>query len=280
MRQQITIRAENFALSFLSLPLLLPSILIYLESGFLGETIARRAVLEGYSVTSLSRRGKPVEKEADTSTDKIDFRVGDACQIEAIERILEEGGYTAVIHCIGVLFDSESGIGNLNRFVSGSGSVPDKSSTYDDITKMTAFNAISAAEAYAQKLGGEPLPFIFSSAAEAGWPDVRGGSSVERFLAPKWLKRYLEAKRSVEIRLQEDQTLLRPVIFRPSLIFSLDRLLSLPPVGAFYVGSKLGLPFVDRPVTVQSLSTAIVRSIGNPKVRGVYRFKDIDELSR
>merc|ERR1740124_785329 len=77
-----------------------------------------------------------------------------------------------------------------------------------------------------------------------------------------------------------DGARLRPVIFRPSLIYSLDRVASLPPVGAFFVGNRLGLPFVDRPVTVQSLSFAVVRAIGDRGVSGVQRYMDIDELNK
>lgn len=232
--------------------------------------------MEGYSVTSVSRRGKPDED----ANEIIDYRIGDAREKSTIEDILKEGDYKAVVHCIGLLFDGESGIGNLNKFVSGSGSVPDDSSSYDDITRLTAFNAIEAAEDYSMKQGGEPLPFIFTSAAEAGWPDVTGGSFIEKRLAPVWLQRYLKAKRMVESRLMDNQSLLRPVIFRPSLIYSLDRLPSLPPVGAFFVGNKLGLPFVDRPVTVQALGAAAVKSLSRSDVRGVQRFMQIDELSK
>ncbi len=277
----------------------------------MGGNIARRAVLEGYGVTSLSRSGRPSssrgrgnrerqrqqEQLENCDCDGIDYRKGDAREIGIVEGILDEGGYVAVFHCIGLLFDGESGntLRSLNKFVSGSGSIPEPSSTYDDITRVTAFHAISAAEKYSSKRmseteGGdfEPLPFIFTSAAEAGWPDVSGGSFVERTIAPRWLKRYLEAKRAVEDRLMNgenasgsrQQKLLRPVIFRPSLIYSLDRVASLPPVGAFFVGNRVGLPFVDRPVSVQTLSTAAVRSISNTHVRGVLRFKEIDRLSK
>ncbi len=291
-------------------------------TGFLGGNIARRAVLEGYSVTSLSRSGRPQSSASASSSsrgrgdrkrqrqqqqpessdyDGIDYRKGDARDSGIVESILNEGGYVAVFHCIGLLFDGESGntLRSLNKFVSGSGSIPEPSSTYDDITRVTAFHAISAAEKYSKKRMDEtdegddeertrniePLPFIFTSAAEAGWPDVTGGSFVERTIAPRWLKRYLDAKRAVEDRLVTGengrrQTLLRPVIFRPSLIYSLDRVASLPPVGAFFVGNRVGLPFVDRPVSVQTLSTAAVRSISNTNVRGVLRFKEIDRLSK
>jgi len=285
-------------------------ILVLGGSGFLGGTVSKRAILEGYSVTSLSRRGKPPpESTSSTPTDttdtnrnddsvlnSIDYRTGDARDKETILTILndyadeENGGFVAVVHCIGLLFDGDSGIGNFNRFVSGSGSIPEDNSTYDDITRLTAFNAIEAAEEYASSrrregMDDRPLPFVFTSAAEAGWPKVRGGSFVERTLAPEWLRRYLAAKRAVEARLLDgggggDGARLRPVIFRPSLIYSLDRVASLPPVGAFFVGNRLGLPFVDRPVTVQSLSFAVVRAIGDRGVSGVQRYMDIDELNK
>lgn len=184
-----------------------------------------------------------------------------------------------MIHCIGLLFDDASGVGNFNRFVSGSGSVPDSESTYDEITRKSAFNAIDATLDYMKQNNlDDNFPFVFLSAAEAGWPDMRGGKQVEQFLAPDWLKRYLAAKRMVEAKLAKAK--LRAIIPRPSLIYSLDRPASYLPVGAFFVGNKVGLPFVDRPVTVQSLANAIVRSISRESVRGVQRYMDIDELNK
>lgn len=193
-------------------------------------------------------------------------------------------GGSGVIHCIGLLFDDVSGLGTLNRFVSGSGSLPDSESTYDTITRLTAFNAIEATAEYVKEnqLLGKNFPFVFTSAAEAGWPQMTGGPQIEQYLAPEWLRRYLQAKRAVEEKLQdaEQQSLLRPIIPRPSLIYSLDRPASYLPVGAFFLGNTIGLPFVDRPVTVQSLANAIVRSISLPTIRGVLRYNKIDELSQ
>ena len=187
----------------------------------------------------------------------------------------------AIIHCIGLLFDDSTGLGNYNRFVSGSGSIPDADATYDTITRLTAFNAVDVATDYVSKKGDttKRLPFIFISAAEAGWPNVGGGKQVENYLAPDWLKRYLAAKRAVEEKLSSSSSILRPVIFRPSLIFSLDRPGSYPAVGAFFVFNRIGLPFVDRPVTVQSLANAVVRSISREEVVGVQRYKDVDALN-
>ena len=116
------------------------------------------------------------------------------------------------------------------------------------------------------------------SAAEAGWPDVAGGKLIES-AAPDFLKRYLKAKRSVEAELLRSEPALRPVIFRPSLIYSMDRPASYVPVGAFFLGNAIGLPFVDRPVSVQSLAAAVVRAVSMPLVKGIQRYQEIDKLS-
>jgi len=187
---------------------------------------------------------------------------------------------TGVVHCVGLLLDSQSGLGRFNRLISGSGSVPD--GTYDEVTRTTAENAVEELESYLSASTSK-VTFLFVSAAESNWPQVRGGKFVERYLAPKWLRRYLAAKRSVEKRLEETSKKIRTVVFRPSLVYTLDdrsTWSSLPPVGAFFVGNKVGLPFVDRPVTVQRLSLAMVRALGDDAVQGVLGYKEIDTLAR
>ena len=161
--------------------------------------------------------------------------------------------------------------------------MPDSGSTYDTITRLTAFNAIEAAVEYAtsstQGLDAAPLPFCFTSAAEAGWPEMAGGSFIENTLAPDFLRRYLKAKRVVEEKLLSSEPPLRPIIVRPSLIYTMDRPASFPAVGAFFVGNRVGLPFVDQPVSVQSLANAMVRSMDRPDVRGVLRYQEINALN-
>lgn len=280
-------------------------ILVLGGTGFLGQQVCREAVRRGYRATSLSRRGLPPpsddgkRREADPDLlEKVDYRQGDARNPDSVRNILmgegqdqDGGNYVGIVHCVGLLFDDASGLGNLNKFASGSGSLPDSESTYERITRDTAYNAIDLAAEYAEanannKPGG--FPFVFTSAAEAGWPDVPGGEFVENVLAPDFLRRYLKAKREVEGRLlgndeggggSAPSPLLRPVIFRPSLIYSKERVGSYLPVGAFFVGNKVGLPFVDRPVTVQNLARAIVEAVSDPGVRGVMRYRQIDDLS-
>lgn len=179
-----------------------------------------------------------------------------------------------------MLLDDESGLGQYNRFASGSGSLPDSGATYDTITRVTAFNVIEAAMDYVKANNlKEPFPICFTSAAEAGWPDMRGGTFVENRLAPGFLKRYLAAKRAVEEKLLGSEPQIRPIIVRPSLIYTMDRPASFPAVGAFFIGNKIGLPFVDQPVTVQSLANAMVRSISRSDVKGILRYKEINAMS-
>ena len=129
------------------------------------------------------------------------------------------GEADAVVHAIGLLFDANSGLTNLNLIVSGSGSTPDDTSTYDRITRQTGFNLINAIKGKLKMPFSAPTPMMFVSAAEAGWPDVSLGEAVEN-VAPAWLKEYLVAKRAVEAELRQSADVIRAAIFRPSLIWS------------------------------------------------------------
>jgi nucleoside-diphosphate-sugar epimerase len=251
-------------------------LLILGGTGFLGQNVCEQALQAGYDVVSLSRRGLPPSG----GVSNVDYRQGDARLKDSVANILDESSdFAGVVHCIGLLFDDQSGLGSLNVYVSGSGSLPDAASTYETITRQTAFNAIEVATEYANKNALQQFPFCFTSAAEAGWPDVAGGDLIENYLAPDFLKRYLVAKRAVEAKLLSSEPTLRPIIVRPSLIYSMDRPLSFPPVGAFFVGNKIGLPFVDRPVTVQKLSNAMVKAIARDDVKGLLRYQQIDDIS-
>lgn len=244
-------------------------------TGYLGQTICQFALKEGYAPVSLSRRGIPPSDGV--KLHQVDYRKGDARKQESITTVLQEGGYVGVIHAVGLLFDDKSGLGSWNKFVSGSGSLPDPDSTYDTITRLTAFNAIDAAIDYATTNKITNFPFCFTSAAEAGWPDMTGGPFIESIM-PDFIKRYMVAKRAVEEKLMDSQPVLRPVIMRPSLIYSMDRPASLPAVGSFALANAVGVPFVDRPVTNEALAKAMVRSIASESILGVQRYKEIDTI--
>jgi len=254
-------------------------------TGYVGSEVCSRLISKGYAVTGASRRGVN-PKPGNEVLDKVDWTVCDASDPAQVKRVVRDAD--AVVHAVGLLFDVDSGLSNLNTVVSGSGSLPGESSTYEVVTRRTMFNVIEALEA---KNGNNPLakltgggaketPLCFVSCAEAGWPDVAGGTFVEENLAPEWLRRYLVAKRAVERRLNDSKGGIRPVVYRPSLIWSWDKLDVLPVIPVFNVASAVGVPFVDKTVKVGTLADAIVRGLEDDEVRGVQRYMNMEQLAK
>merc|ERR1711966_436229 len=126
-----------------------------------------------------------------------------------------------------------------------------EASTYDAITRRTAFNVIDAIEKkQATNLGNlvaknkNRYPFCFVSAAEAGWPDVPFGKTIDEKLAPAWLNKYLLTRRAVEARLKasdESKGTLRAAIYRPSLIWDWSKLDVLPAIPLFNLAGVEGV---------------------------------------
>lgn len=255
-------------------------------TGYVGSAVCERLVRRGHDVTAVSRRGvNPKPNSLELS--KVNWVQGDATDMKTVEKVLKDSD--AAVHAIGLLFDVESGLANLNKIVSGSGSVPGESSTYDTITRATAFNVIDAIEnkqslniGSLMNKSGSRYPFCFVSAAEAGWPDVPYGPMMDG-LAPQWLNRYLLAKRAVESRLRvSDDTrgTLRSVIYRPSLIWDWTKWDVLPVIPIFNIASAMGVPFVDKTVRVETLADAIVAGIEGGDIEGIQRVRAMETISQ
>lgn len=207
-------------------------------------------------------------------------------------------------HAIGILFDVDTGfLKNLSPVVSGSNSQPGPESTYDNMIRKTAVIAIKVrdrllrttrpesarlaaspllppSQAVNERMQlpfGAPMPFGFISCAEAGWPDVAFGEQVEE-LAPGWLKKYLAAKRLVEAELNKSPRI-KPVIVRPSFIWTWSKLDILPVIPIFTIAAAAGVPFVDKPVRVETLGKALVAGMRDPGFRGVARVETMEELA-
>ena len=103
-------------------------------TGFVGREAVKRARQKGFSVVSISRRGKLVG-ESDQS---VTWVSGDASQVKTIQAVIDDfGPFDGCIHAVGLLLDTESGLSALNKYASGSGSSPTSESTYDRITRQT-----------------------------------------------------------------------------------------------------------------------------------------------
>lgn len=254
-------------------------VVVFGGTGYVGSQVCERLATKGYQVTAVSRRGQNPRPGKSDALDEVNWVQCDATNKKAVEKLVSQND--AVVHAVGLLFDVESGLQNLNTIVSGSKSIPDpEKSTYDNITRQTMYNILDAMEnpVYRLKKGGAKTPLAFVSCAEAGWPDVKFGHFIEQRLAPEWLKKYLVAKRAVESRLMAS-TAVRPIIVRPSLIWSWDKLDVLPVIPVFNIANALGVPFVDKTVRVETLATSIVAGIHDESVSGVQRFRNMEELA-
>lgn len=245
-------------------------------TGYVGREVCRRGVARGWKVTGLSRRGCNPEA-GDPVLESVSWVAGDATDATVVRELVRD--CDAVVHACGLLFEAGSGLEQLNNVVSGSKSVPAADSTYDRVTRLTAFNAIDAVQSKLRLPFSPRVPFAFVSAAEAGWPDVQYGDVVESKFAPDWLRAYLLAKRAVEAKLAANTSALRPIIYRPSLIWSWTKFDVLPIIPVFNIASALGVPFVDRTINVATLADAIVAGIADEQAEGVQRFDNMDKLA-
>ena len=105
-----------------------------------------------------------------------------------------------------------------------------------------------------------------------------GGPTIERW-SPQWLKRYLSSKRTVEAALR-DSADVRAVILRPSFVWNWCKLDVLPMVALYTLLNALGVPFVDRPVRVETIAAAAVTAISpSSEASGVLRHKEMKQLA-
>ena len=190
-------------------------------SGFLGREVCREAVSRGWAVTSLSRRG--VNPEPGSTLDGVKWVAGDMSDADLLTKLAAEAD--AFVHSVGLLLDTESGLGGVNFITSGSRSVPAEGATYDTVMRDSAVALAAAAQSGVT--GGAEMPLVYVSAAEVAWCESDGGKKLEAAL-PEFLGRYLSAKREAEALLQ-DTAGLRVVLARPSLMYDWGKLDVLPP---------------------------------------------------
>jgi len=235
-------------------------------TGFVGREVVKKARDKGYTVISLSRRGK-LTGETDKS---VTWVSGDASEAKTVTAILDDfGPFDGCIHAVGLLLDVDSGLSALNKFASGSGSAPGLESTYDRVTRQTGFTIIDCLSAKAALSNEGPKPFVFVSAAEAGWTQK---SPVA------FLERYLIAKRAVEEKALAS-SVLRTIILRPSLIWTKEKPAAFLSVIPFFIGNYIGLPFIDKPVQLSTLVDTALSSLEDTNIQGILRYTEMEKIA-
>uniref|UniRef100_A0A7S1BZT6 NAD-dependent epimerase/dehydratase domain-containing protein n=1 Tax=Corethron hystrix TaxID=216773 RepID=A0A7S1BZT6_9STRA len=253
------------------------NVVVFGGTGYVGANVCERLVKRGHSVTALSRRGVN-PRPNDENMRRVTWVSGDATDPRVVKKLVNAND--AAVHAIGLLFDIDSGLSQFNTIVSGSGSLPGERSTYDEITRRTAFNVADAIASKPSLFSKSRYPLAFVSCAEAGWPDVPLGQAVEDNLAPTWLKGYLAAKRAVETRLGSQSKRIRACLMRPSLIWDWTKFDVLPVIPVFNLASTVGVPFVDKTVRVETLADAIVQCVEDDDVEGVQRYMQMEKLAK
>jgi hypothetical protein len=247
-------------------------VLVLGGNGFVGNSLSVAAANQGYDVCAVSRRG---ELESNIKHESITHVKADASDVNQLREVFyTHGKFHAVVHTIGVLFDSSSGLLEYNKYLSGSGSVPSDEATYDEITRKTAYNAIDLAIEFSKMPPiVKQIPFIFISAGEARWTQNT---------PLQFLERYLRAKRKVENKLLSNDTCVyvRPIVMRPSMIWTTSKPLGFLTTIPFYISYYINLPFFDKPVQLNNLVLAIMVSIQNDTIKGVQTFNEIETLCK
>jgi hypothetical protein len=62
-------------------------------------------------------------------------------------------------------------------------------------------------------------------------------------------------------------------------VYTFEKPAALPAVFAFVLGNAIGIPFVDRPVTVDTLARAAVRALSDGKTSGCLDYREMERLA-
>lgn len=160
--------------------------------------------------------------------------------------------------------------------------VPDPSATYDSEMRATSIALLEAARS-TKPDGGADRPFVYVSAAEAGWQTNELGRKIEQNVAPAWLGRYLSAKRAVEAALTAKAAAagLRPIIARPSFMWDPTKLDILPLLPIWATGDALnvGNGTFSPPLRVETAGAGIVAAVADGTIRGIVSSRQLIDLA-
>ncbi|GMI31601.1 hypothetical protein TrCOL_g1866 [Triparma columacea] len=257
------------------LPTINSIVLLLGGNGYVGSTI--NDALNSKGITTVTVGRSPSNKSISPLSTHVTFDL--VSETPTLSSLLSStphppSSVEAVVHSIGCLLDTSSGLGGLNKYASGTGKDP--SGSYDQVTKGTVEKMVGMLDGHDWGPDTVGPKVVFVSAAEAGWNSGNGGDVVERFLAPEWLRRYLKAKRSAEGIIKDSGR--EHFILRPSIIYSDGDMGSLGARVGFTLGERAGLKFVEGPIEVKTLAEGARIMIEGKGEGGVWNGERIKEL--
>ncbi|BGP22610.1 hypothetical protein JCM10295v2_001497 [Rhodotorula toruloides] len=201
-------------------------ICIFGGNGFVGATVARKAVARGWKVVSVSRSGTPFATAAGHTpawVNEVEWRKGSAFDAATYESILPS--CDGLVTTLGALFESEYKREGLARPLSilkaivenatGSRGNPlavSKEKSYERLNRDSAIQLFEAFRTSRSAPGDSaPSPFVFISAEDIFRP----------FVPERYIRTKREAEHAIWSRTSEDaeRPRVRPVFVRPSLMY-------------------------------------------------------------
>lgn len=241
-------------------------------TGFLGRFICKTAIQKDWIVTSISRKGALNDNQYDMNElfwiRQVNWCKGDLNDFGSIENYIKSA--SAVVYSLGILLEN-----GYKRFLSGKDNIfsffqlsQSENLRYDQLNRDFA---IQVAEKVSQL--NKNIPFVYLSAADA-FPGIP--------------KRYIESKREAEDYICSISNI-RPIIIRPSFMYSKERLISLPLAGIINITSNLNnffcrrIPFIGaagiKPLKVETVANAIIQSIQDETFKGIAGVETIEKLA-
>ena len=87
------------------------NVVVFGGTGYVGSKVCERLIEKGFTVTGVSRRGTNPDPSLPV-LQQVTWVSGDATQYDKVQHYVTEAD--AVVHTVGLLFDVESGLTQLN----------------------------------------------------------------------------------------------------------------------------------------------------------------------
>lgn len=224
------------------------SMLVLGGSGFVGQEVCLEGLKRGWTVSSLSRTGAPVQPLTQQLLSQVTWHRGSALDPASYKQpnfsghgILEDVDY--LVHCVRIL-------------------VPDAQRSYHNVSVETLQMALSQAPKTLKGVG-------YVSAANFG--------SAFRSILPDYYASKSEAEGLLQLEAQSRG--LAVVIARPGLMWGDGKWLT-KPIGLFYnIGTFFAAGLFPRALPAASVAKGMLDNLDDPAGKGKVKFLEVSEMS-